>query len=90
MLMTRALMMDASDMAARVKTGPDPASSHRPPMCYYCSSTDTMEPFRRPERVFLVTRLFPRIRARYCRHCTRHFLCIAPRPSRTGRALSQP
>ena len=45
----------------------------RPPRCYFCLSTDTMPPFMRSARVFLLSRLFP-IRWRYCRRCARHFI----------------
>ena len=46
------------------------------PMCYFCSSVDTMEPFQRSERVAVLSRLIPRLRWRYCRTCARHFLTI--------------
>lgn len=45
-------------------------------MCYFCSSLDTMEPFHRPPEVFLLSRVVPRLRWRYCRTCTHHFLTV--------------
>jgi hypothetical protein len=45
----------------------------RPPRCWFCSSTDTMAPFRRPARVFLISSVLP-VRWRYCRACARHFI----------------
>lgn len=45
-------------------------------MCYFCSSLDTMEPFRRPAEVFILSRLLPFLRWRYCRTCASHFLTI--------------
>jgi hypothetical protein len=45
-------------------------------VCYHCSSSDTMEPFSRPAGIFLVTRILPSVRWRYCRACTRHFLSL--------------
>lgn len=62
------------------KSPGEPAPSIELPMCYYCSSTDTMEPFARSDHAFLVSTLFPRVRVRYCRQCTRHFLSVTPRP----------
>jgi hypothetical protein len=54
--------------------GPDRrAGSKRPPRCYFCSSTDTMAPFRRSARIFLLSALLP-LRWRYCRRCARHFV----------------
>lgn len=52
------------------------APVRRAPTCYFCSSTDTMEPFRKPARVFLLTAVLPRVRWRLCRHCGRHFLSL--------------
>ena len=52
----------------------------RLPMCYFCSSTDTMEPFDRSDHLFVVSSVFPRLRVRFCRSCTRHFLAILPGP----------
>lgn len=43
-------------------------------VCYHCASSDTMEPFARPERIFLLSRILPHLRRRYCRACTRHFI----------------
>jgi hypothetical protein len=51
------------------------------PMCYFCSSQDTMEPFRRPAHVFLLSHLYRPLRWRYCRTCTRHFLTIRRSPA---------
>jgi ribosomal protein L44E len=48
-----------------------------PPICYFCSSTDTMVPFLRGSRIFLVSSVFPRLRWRFCRHCRKHFLHVA-------------
>ena len=45
-------------------------------VCYHCASSDTMEPFTRPERIFLLSSIFPALRRRYCRACTRHFLAV--------------
>lgn len=78
MATTRALMMDAADERTPAAATPEPAAGQAVPMCYYCSSIDTMEPFVRSDRVFLLSRLLPRVRARYCRNCTRHFLFLAP------------
>jgi hypothetical protein len=47
-----------------------------PAVCYHCASNDTMEPFSRPERIFLLSRICPILRRRYCRACTRHFLAF--------------
>jgi hypothetical protein len=38
-----------------------------------------MNPFTRPERVLLISFLFPRVRWRYCRACARHFITTAKR-----------
>jgi hypothetical protein len=57
------------------RTQPAPERA-KPPICYFCSSTDTMEPFHRPAEIFLLTRLLPSLRWRYCRSCTRHFLTL--------------
>jgi hypothetical protein len=48
------------------------------PVCPFCFSGDTMEPFRRSSRVALLSRILPRLRWRYCRSCTRHFLSFIP------------
>jgi len=53
-----------------------PVAPRRLPMCYFCSSTDTMEPFRRDDHITLLSVLFPRLRWRFCRHCGRHFLHV--------------
>jgi len=45
-------------------------------ICYHCDSADTMPPFARPARVFLLSRIVPVLRRRYCRSCTRHFLTL--------------
>lgn len=45
-------------------------------VCYHCASRDTMEPFTRPERIFVISSIFPAVRRRYCRACTRHFLTV--------------
>lgn len=74
--------MDATDETARAGAHPQRVAADPLPMCYYCSSTDTMEPFSRSEHVFLLSTVFPRLRARYCRNCTRHFLSLAPRRRR--------
>lgn len=50
-----------------------PPRSDRLPRCYFCGSRDTMAPFRRAQRVLLLSWLLP-IRWRYCRKCGRHFL----------------
>lgn len=42
--------------------------------CYFCGSDDAMTPFRRPDRMPLLSWIFPTLRWRYCRTCTRHFL----------------
>ena len=55
------------------------------PMCYFCSSTDTMVPFRRESRVFLLSAVIPRLRWRYCRNCRSHFIDYAGK-SRANRA----
>jgi len=49
------------------------------PVCPFCFSADTMEPFRRSPHVTLLSRIIPRLRWRYCRSCTRHFLSMVPR-----------
>lgn len=54
-------------------------SNRNVPICPYCFSEDTMEPFRKPSRVMLLSRILPRLRRRYCRSCTRHFLVFVPR-----------
>jgi hypothetical protein len=51
------------------------------PICYFCSSLDTMTPFHRDERVWLLSGLIPRLRWRYCRTCTRHFLTVRGKSS---------
>jgi hypothetical protein len=58
-------------------TRPEPV----PPMCWFCSSLDTMKPSHRAERVPVLSRLFPNLRWRYCRTCSRHFLTLR-RPRR--------
>ncbi|HUG40166.1 MAG TPA: hypothetical protein VMM12_06770 [Longimicrobiales bacterium] len=35
-----------------------------------------MAPFRRPERVLLLSSILRTLRWRYCRACTRHFLTL--------------
>lgn len=54
-------------------------SARRERVCPYCYSADTMEPFRRSPHVTVISRILPRLRWRYCRSCTRHFLSFAPR-----------
>jgi hypothetical protein len=49
-------------------------------MCWFCSSLDTMQPFLRDEHVTLFSRLVPRLRWRYCRTCSRHFLTLRRDP----------
>ena len=73
-------MRDAFDETLRAGEAHRPGAPDRLPMCYFCSSTDTMEPFLRSDHIFFLTKAFPRLRARYCRTCTRHFLALAPRP----------
>jgi hypothetical protein len=51
------------------------------PICYFCSSLDTMEPFERESEVFLLSRLLRNLRWRYCRTCTRHFLTVRTDPA---------
>jgi hypothetical protein len=59
-----------------------PATNGRPARpCPFCYSTDTMEPFRRSPRVTVLSRIMPRLRWRYCRSCTHHFLTFAKRPN---------
>jgi len=53
------------------------------PKCLFCGSMDTMPPFRKSERIPLLTALFP-IRRRYCRECSRHFISFT-RPGSSGR-----
>lgn len=70
-------------MPAKIATTTSQLTSKRstplkPPMCYFCSSTDTMIPFLRDSRIFVLSSLVSRLRWRYCRHCRRHFLHIAP------------
>jgi len=43
-------------------------------MCYFCSSTQSMESQGRKPKVFLLTALFPRLRWRFCRHCNHHYM----------------
>lgn len=80
--------MDKAGVDNPSSSGPDPSggarvtSSEKAPMCYYCSSTDTMEPYTRTAHIPFVSRVFPRIRLRYCRICTRHFLILLPDRSR--------
>jgi hypothetical protein len=59
-----------------------PAAAHTPPMCYFCSSTDTMEPFRRQPRLPLLSLVIRSLRWRYCRACARHFLTFRRTASR--------
>jgi len=47
----------------------------RVPRCYFCFSTDTMVPFHKSSRVFLLSWIVP-IRWRYCRKCARHFITL--------------
>lgn len=49
--------------------GPRPGQ----PKCLFCRSTDTMPPYRRPEHVFLLSRIL-HVRWRLCRTCARHFI----------------
>ncbi len=79
--MTDAINPDAPERQPR-----EADSGERVPMCYFCSSTDTMEPFARSDHVFLLSSIFPRLRLRYCRFCTHHFLFIASRRGRTPAA----
>ncbi len=46
------------------------------PMCYFCSSTESMEAQGRRPNVFILSALVPRLRWRYCRYCHRHFLTL--------------
>lgn len=71
------LVVHASQPAqaqARARRAPEPRREHA--VCYHCSSRDTMEPFARPERIFVLSRIIPRLRRRYCRACTRHFIAF--------------
>jgi hypothetical protein len=73
------LVVHASDSAQsparrRSRRTSEPRPEHA--VCYHCASSDTMEPFARPERIFLLSRIMPRLRRRYCRACTRHFIAI--------------
>jgi len=76
-------MTDAMETAVPEQRPRKADAGERVPMCYFCSSTDTMEPFTRSDHVFLFSTLFPRLRLRYCRFCPRHFLFIASRRGRT-------
>jgi len=76
-------MTDATDPKAPERRSRKADGGERVPMCYFCSSTDTMEPFTRSDHLFLLSSIFPRLRLRYCRFCTRHFLFIASRRGRT-------
>ena len=60
-------------MAAEHSEQERPKAGRKPPRCYFCSSTDTMPPFHKSARVFLLSRILP-IRWRYCRRCARHFI----------------
>jgi hypothetical protein len=41
--------------------------------CLYCWSTDTMRPFKRSDRILVLTFILRRLRMRFCRSCGRHF-----------------
>lgn len=43
------------------------------PRCWFCGVADNMTPFRRSERVLLLSEILP-VRWRYCRKCARHFI----------------
>ncbi len=64
--------MQASPLTARSDAG----SGAVLPMCYHCSSTESMEPQGRAAAVPVLTRLIPGLRWRFCRHCHRHFLTL--------------
>jgi hypothetical protein len=73
--------MDAREQNRTRRAYPDGATADdRLPMCYFCSSTDTMEPFDRSDHLPVVSSVFPRLRVRFCRSCTRHFLAVLPGP----------
>lgn len=76
-------MTDAIDPTASQREPRRADGGERVPMCYFCSSTDTMEPFTRSDHVFLLSSIFPRLRLRYCRFCTHHFFFVASRRRRT-------
>jgi hypothetical protein len=68
---------DAASPAAAAAPAPDGRTRARHDIvCYRCSSTDTMEPFSRRSEIWLVSRLLPFVRRRYCRSCGRHFLSL--------------
>jgi len=52
--------------------------------CWFCRSDDSMPAFRRSDRIFVLSALFPRLRWYYCRACARHFVGLrrprAPNP----------
>jgi len=63
------------------------------PNCYFCGSQDTMSPFRRSERVLLLSLFLRTLRWRYCRACTRHFLTFQrdrPTAQPTGLVVPEP
>lgn len=67
--------MTAADVDRQSQEG----TGKHTPVCPFCFSADTMEPFRRSSHVTLLSRIMPRLRWRYCRFCTRHFLSFLPR-----------
>ena len=42
--------------------------------CHFCGSDDSMAPFHRRPRVFVLSAILPTLEWRYCRACVRHFL----------------
>jgi hypothetical protein len=51
--------------------------------CPFCGSSDTDHPYTRPSRIFILTRIFQRVRMWYCRSCARHFPTILPRSNQS-------
>jgi hypothetical protein len=41
--------------------------------CLFCRSTDTMRPFDRSDRIFILTFILRPLRVRFCRNCGRYF-----------------
>ncbi len=75
------LIVPGTMTAASVDSNSEARRRHLP-VCPFCSSSDTMEPFRRSSHVFLASTIFRRLRWRYCRSCTRHFMALLPRSRR--------
>jgi len=74
------------EIAARLEAAPPVAPSQKSVHeCWFCSSDDTMVPFARRPEVFLLTRIFPRLRWHYCRACTRHFITLMAGPGKPRR-----